>query len=158
MKRLALAIAIVIALIVVSPVAAAPRQPVRHAPAVAEVNWFYYDQCQNTFWWQTSTEVNIWAFRIEHPNSGWTGEVLNSANYGGISGMTYAILAPLDRDRAPEYWLRVYFDNGTSRLEDEAVRVFPFSKTRHGLYLDVVKNTFAGVQLHGEAQIWHLCL
>lgn len=44
------------------------------------------------------------------------------------------------------------------RAADEAVRVFPFSKTRHGLYLDVVKNTFAGVQLHGEAQIWHLCL
>lgn len=49
-------------------------------------------------------------------------------------------------------------DDYVPRADDEAVRVFPFSKTRHGLYLDVVKNTFAGVQLHGEAQIWHLCL
>lgn len=43
------------------------------------------------------------------------------------------------------------------RVEGDTVRAFPFSKTRHGLYLDIVRNRGA-VQLHGEAQIWHICL
>ena len=29
---------------------------------MAEINWFYYDECQNVFWWQTDSEINIWAF------------------------------------------------------------------------------------------------
>lgn len=48
--------------------------------------------------------------------------------------------------------------NYIARADNEAVRAIPFSRTRHGLYLDVVRNTFDGVQLHGAAQIWHLCV
>lgn len=43
------------------------------------------------------------------------------------------------------------------RVSGDTVRVFPFSKTRHGLYLDIVRNR-GDQQLHGEAEIWHICL
>jgi hypothetical protein len=91
-------------------------------PDVAEINFFMFDECENTFWWQTSSEINIWAFRLEHPASGWVGERLNAANYPSVHGMTYAIYGPMHADLAGDFWLRVYFDNGTSRMEDVAAR------------------------------------
>lgn len=103
-----------------------PASAARRGPDVAEINWFYYDECQNVFWWQTDTEINIWAFRLEHPAAGWAGEVLNAANYPSIHGMTYAIYGPMFADLAGDYMLRVYFDNGTSRMEDVAGRVCNF--------------------------------
>ena len=105
---------------------ALPASAAQRGPDVAEINWFYYDECQNVFWWQTDSEVNVWAFRLEHPAAGWTGEVLNAANYPGVHGATYAIYGPLRADLAGDYMLRVFFDNGTNRMEDVAGRVCNF--------------------------------
>ena len=57
-------LAAVLAFGLVMPASAAQR-----GLDVAEINWFYYDECQNVFWWQTDSEINIWAFRLEHPSS-----------------------------------------------------------------------------------------
>ena len=105
-------------LLAVNPVAAVQR-----SPDVAEINWFYFDECTNYFWWQSSTEINIPGYRIEHPASGWTGDYINALNYGTIYGLTYHLPGPAHADLAGDYMLRVYFDNGTSRMEDIAIRV-----------------------------------
>lgn len=119
MRTLLLIVAILSVL--AAPVSAGSSGPV--APDVAEINFFHYDECENVFWWQTDSEVNIWAFRLEHPAAGWVGERLNAANYPSVHGMTYAIYGPMHADLAGDYWLRVFFDNGTSRMEDMAERV-----------------------------------
>lgn len=135
MKRVLLLVAVLLAVGVLPVSAARPSPSTRsgyglgfdglslRGPMVAEINWFFYDECENVFWWQTDSEINIWAFRLEHPLAGWTGDLINSANYQTMHGATYAIYGPMFADLAGDYMLRVYFDNGFSRMEDVAERV-----------------------------------
>lgn len=121
MRRLAtVAMALVLLATMAGPVSAGRAVPV--APDVAEINYFQLAECENVFYWQTDSEINIWAFRIEHPASGWMSPRMDAANYPSIHGMTYNVLGPTDADRAGDFWLRVYFDNGTNRMEDVAER------------------------------------
>ena len=43
------------------------------------------------------------------------------------------------------------------RQPGETVRCLPVSKSKHGLYLDIVRN-LGSVQAHEAAQMWHLCI
>ena len=70
-------LAAVLAFGLVMPASAAQR-----GLDVAEINWFYYDECQNVFWWQTDSEINIWAFRLEHPATRRTGNDRRNTHRG----------------------------------------------------------------------------
>lgn len=96
-------------------------------PDAAEINWFHYDECENIFWWQTSTEINVWGFRLEHPGAGWSGPMIWAGNYGTNHGLTYAIRGPLGFDMTGDYWLRVYYDDGSALMDDVADRVCEWS-------------------------------
>lgn len=97
-------------------------------PDVAEIEFFNFDECTNIFHWRSTTEINIWGYRIEHPGTGWQSAMYWAANYGSNRPMEYAILGQQFADLDGYYWLTVYFDNGTSRTEDIAERVCHFEK------------------------------
>ena len=101
--------------------------PFGGGPDVAEINYFQFAECENVFYWQTDSEVNIWGFRLEHVAGGWRSDQLYAANYPSTHGMTYGIYGPQGVDLAGDYVLRVYFDNGTNRAEDIAERVCEWS-------------------------------
>lgn len=80
MRRLAtVAMALVLLATMAGPVSAGRAVPV--APDVAEINYFQLAECENVFYWQTDSEINIWAFRLEHVAGGWQSELLQAANY-----------------------------------------------------------------------------
>lgn len=116
-------LALALLLLVAGPVSAGGVGTVQRAPDVAEINYFELAECENLLYFETASEINNWAYRVEHPASGWQSGMIYGGQYPSVRGMTYAVQAPEFADVAGEYWLRVFFDNGTSRMEDVAERI-----------------------------------
>ncbi|MBK8211610.1 MAG: hypothetical protein IPK78_18295 [Rhodospirillales bacterium] len=60
--------------------------PMGNGPDVAEINYFQYAECENVFYWQTDTEINIWGFRLEHVAVSADGRWVDADRRNGAGG------------------------------------------------------------------------
>lgn len=84
--------------------------PLGGGPDTAEIDVFALDECENVFYFVTTTEINNYAYRIR--GNGWDSGMIYGMQYPSVRGGTYAVQAPTNGDFAGDYTLRVYFDGG----------------------------------------------
>lgn len=90
-------------------------------PLAAEIEFFALAECENVFYFVTTSEINNYAYQIL--GNGWSSGMVYGMNYPSPRGGTYAVAAPTDSEYVGDYTLCTYFDGGYSFCDDVAERI-----------------------------------